>query len=242
MEALLDTTIQIDRIFKRGKKEKIKKYLGEHECGSSTYVLGEFKNNIIKDCIALCNIMQIEDSLSGVRKNINEKVFNRSFQRMYYIFDDLCDLYEEQYELIKEELLTYSKRLERRFYYGISQELLNETGCHRAGAVIVQGENVIKLQGIGCTQKDDFCNICDFWKENINLVEGLDCNKTISIKMKKALSAVKEDCKKAKGNNCKSLGDCIIAVEALNTEKKAVYTSNLKDFKPICDHIGVDII
>ena len=60
--------------------------------------------------------------------------------------------------------------------------------------------------------------------------------------MEKALSAVKENYKKAKGNTCKSLGDCIIAVEALNTEKKAVYTSNLKDFKPICDYIGVDMI
>lgn len=53
---------------------------------------------------------------------------------------------------------------------------------------------------------------------------------------------MKENYKKAKGNTCKSLGDCIIAVEALNTEKKAVYTSNLKDFKPICDYIGVDMI
>ncbi len=242
MEALLDTTIQIDRIFKREKKEIIKKYLSEHKCGSSTYVLGEFKNNIIKDCVALCNIMQMEDSFSGVRKNINEKVFNRSFQRMYYIFDDLCDLYGEQYELIKEELLTYSKRLERRFYFGISPELLSKTGCHRAEAVIVQEGNAIKLQGIGCTKKDDFCNICDFWKENIKIVDGLICKKVTSLKVEKALSAVKENYKKAKGNTCKSLGDCIIAVEALNTEKKAVYTSNLKDFKPICDYIGVDMI
>lgn len=241
MEVLLDTTTQIDRIFKRSKKEVIKKYLKEHKCGSSTYVLGEFKNNIVKDCITLCAIMQIEDSLSGVRKNINERIFGRSFQRIYYIFDDLCDSYDEQYELIREELFTYSKRLERRFYYDIIPELLDETECHRAKAKILRDGNVIEIEGIKCTKRDDFCRICDFWEKNKATIKGIE-NVSVPAKMKKALELVMGDCEKAKGNTCRSLGDCIIALEALDTEKKTVYTSNVKDFKPICDYIGVEII
>jgi len=242
LEVLLDTTIQIDRIFKRNKKEVIREYLKDHECGSSTYVLGEFKNNIIKDCISLCCIIQMEDSLSEVRKNINERVFGRSFQRMYYIFDDLCDLYDDQYELIREELYTYSKRLERRFYYGISRKLLDETECHRAKAQIIYEENVVKLVGIGCTKRNDFCQICKFLEKNKDIISGLENKESLSDKIKKALFAIKEDDGKAKGNICRSLGDCIIALEALNTKKKAVYTSNIKDFKPICEYIGVEIV
>ena len=38
-----------------------------------------------------------------------------------------------------------------------------------------------------------------------------------------------------------ALGDCIISLEALQTTEKKVCTTNVKDFKPICNYIGVEI-
>lgn len=241
LEILLDTTVQIDRIFIRGRKEKIEKIIAENKCGSSTYVLGEYKNNIIKDCIALYDIILMEESVSGVRKRINETVFNRSYKRMYYIYDNLCDLYGEDYDLIKEEMRTYAKRLERRFTYGIEKELLNETECRRAKAKIHMDGKRVELREISCRKTDDFCRSCEFWRNNCEKVNGLEKADSIGAKMKQALRELNCENGVLKGNLCKSMGDCIISLEALATEGKSVCTTNVKDFKPICDYIGVNI-
>lgn len=42
------------------------------------------------------------------------------------------------------------------------------------------------------------------------------------------------------GNACRSLGDCIITLEALDTTEKMVCTTNIRDFQPICDYVGVN--
>lgn len=47
MEILLDTTVQIERIFKRKRKAEIEKTITSNNCSSSTYVLGEFKRSIV---------------------------------------------------------------------------------------------------------------------------------------------------------------------------------------------------
>ena len=114
MEILLDTTVQIERIFKRAKKEQIEKIIEENNCGSSTYVFGEYKRNMVRDFVTLYNIMCIEDSLAGVRENINDTVFHRDFQRVYYIYNDLCKMYNDDYGLIKENVKMYAKHLERK--------------------------------------------------------------------------------------------------------------------------------
>lgn len=241
MDILLDTTVQIERIFKRKNKAAIENIISKKNCGSSTYVLGEFKRNMVKDFVTLYNIMQIEDSIAGVRENINDTVFHRSFQRVYYVFNDLCKTYNEDYDLIKEELRTYPKRLERRFSYGLKSPLFNETHCHRAEAQVEFGNGKATIPGVNCSKNDDFCTSCEFWNKYEQCVTGLEKEAALIDKMKINLSKVIEDGEPLKGNICKSLGDCIISLEALQTTEKKVCTTNIKDFKPICNYIGVEI-
>lgn len=240
MEILLDTTVQIERIFKRKRKREIEKVISEYVCGSSTFVLGEYKYTMVKDFVTLYNIMQIEDNLVGVREHINDNVFHRSFQRVYYVFNDLCKMYEDDYDLIKEELHTYPKRLERRFKYGLEPKLLNGTECHRAGAKVIFEKEKADIPEVNCTKRDEFCRSCQFWKENEEKVSGLEKDKELEEKLKNALEKALAG-EQVKGNLCRSLGDCIISLEALETEKKMVCTTNIKDFKPICDYIGIKI-
>lgn len=241
MDILLDTTIQIDRIFKRKAKKEIEEIIFEHDCGSSTYVLGEFKSTIIKDFVTLYNIMQIEEDLAGVRDNINDTVFNRSFQRVYYIFNDLCKDYDEDFDLVKAEIREYPERLEKRFSYGLKSSLFNETNCHRAAAKVDFSGEEATIDGVKCRKTDNFCNSCAFWEKYKHHVDGLENAAGIQEKMKSALRQIKRDGEPLKGNICRSLGDCIISIEALQTEQKKVFTTNIKDFKPICDHIGVTL-
>ncbi len=242
MDILLDTTVQIERIFKRKRKKAIENIIFNNNCGSSTYVLGEYKRNIVKDFVTLYNIMQIEKDLAGVRDNINDTVFNdRSFKRVYYIFNDLCKIYNDDYDLIKEELRTYPERLERRFSYGLKSPLLNETNCHRAKAQVEFVGGRADICGVDCSKKDDFCNSCEFWEKYKEYIVGLENENGLQDKMKIALLKLKDGKELLKGNICKSLGDCIISLEALQTTDKKVCTTNIKDFKPICEYIGVKL-
>lgn len=241
MDILLDTTIQIERIFKRSKRVAIEDMMSHNDCGSSTYVLGEFKSNMVKDFVTLYNIMQIENNLAGVRDNINDTVFHRSFQRVYYVFNDLCKMYNDDYDLIKEELRTYPKRLERRFSYGFRNPLLNETNCHRAKAQVQFVDGKAIIPDVKCTKEDDFCNSCIFWDTYKKYVAGLENEVGLPQKMKSALQKIVQEGQPLKGNICKSLGDCIISLEALQTTKKMVCTTNIDDFEPICDYIGIEI-
>lgn len=45
----------------------------------------------------------------------------------------------------------------------------------------------------------------------------------------------------SKGNACRNLGDCIIALESLELGDGCVVTSNEADYKPICRKIGVQL-
>lgn len=239
MDILLDTTVQIDRIFKRDRKKEIEKIISDYDCGSSTYVLGEFKRTIIKDFVTLYNIMQIEENLAGVRDNINEHVFHRSFQRVYYIFNDLCKQFDENFDLVKAELRTYPERLERRFSYGLKSPLFDETHCHRAGAQVDFSGEKAAIPDVKCEKTDNFCDSCEFWEKYKHNVAGLENEAGLQEKMREALLKVVQDGEPLKGNTCKSLGDCIISLEALQTTGKKVCTTNIRDFKPICDHIGI---
>ena len=45
------------------------------------------------------------------------------------------------------------------------------------------------------------------------------------------------------GKNCWTLGDVIISIEALKgLESPRVCSSNKKDFQPICEAIGVELV
>lgn len=59
--------------------------------------------------------------------------------------------------------------------------------------------------------------------------------------MRNVIRNILEENELLKGNTCRTLGDCIISLEALETTGKMVCTTNIKDFKPICDTIGVKI-
>lgn len=52
-----------------------------------------------------------------------------------------------------------------------------------------------------------------------------------------------KDEKAYRGNNCKTLGDTIISLETLKSEwKLGVCTSNKKDFEPICEAVGLELV
>lgn len=80
MKALIETTIQINRIFKSKKKAAINEFMKENECYCSTYVLGEFKANMINDFLTLYGIVRIENNFADVCEAVAD-VYGSSRQK-----------------------------------------------------------------------------------------------------------------------------------------------------------------
>ena len=70
MKSLIETTIQINRICKSKKKAAINEFIRKNECYCSTYVLGEFKANIVNDFLTLYGIVRTENNLAEVQENV----------------------------------------------------------------------------------------------------------------------------------------------------------------------------
>lgn len=241
MKALIETTIQIDRIFKSKKKATINKFMKENECYCSTYVLGEFKANMINDFLTLYGIIRTENNWADVNEAIAEVYSSRQKSRFLNLLSELQRDYGEDYELIKEQLEGYPELLLHRFERGIEPALLNSTDCARAKAELDTERMTWKDKGVRCRKEYDQCAIAQFWEKNKELVHDMEKEEGIQDKMKKPLGCLNEKGEIPKGNACRSLGDCIIALESLELEDGCVVTSNEVDYKPICQKIGAQL-
>lgn len=84
MEKLfMDTTVQADKFLgKKERKEYIKSVCTNRNLVSSTYVLGEFKSNFVKDATALYNLIKDSDDLAEALIRLEEIYSKRISNRM----------------------------------------------------------------------------------------------------------------------------------------------------------------
>lgn len=242
MKALLETTIQINRIFKSKKRAAINEFMKENQCYCSTYVLGEFKSNMVNDFLTLYGIMRTENHMTDVLERLAD-VYGSSRQksRLILLLTSLQRDYGDNYALIKEQLEEYPELLLHRFERGIESKLLNATDCARAKAELDTEHMKWRDKGICCRKDCNQCDIAKFWEKNKSVVNGLENVEGIQEKMKKPLRRFNEKGEIPKGNACKDLGDCIIALESLELEHGCVVTSNEIDYDPICRKIGAQL-
>lgn len=240
MKALIETTIQIDRIFKSKKKAAIKEYMDKNECYCSTYVLGEFKANIIHDFLTLYGIIRTESNFKDVQEAITE-VYGSSRQKSRYLLllTKLQRDYGDDYALVKEQLEEYPELLLHRFEKGIAPRLIDSTDCARAKAELDTEHMIWKGKGVQCRKSYNQCAVKQFWEKHQKLVCDLEKAENIQDKMNDPLKNLYEKGEIPKGNACRSLGDCIIALESLELENGCVVMSNIADYEPICRKIGV---
>ena len=242
MKSLIETTIQIDRIFKSKKKSVITSFIKKNDCYCSTYVLGEFKANIVNDFLTLYGIVRTENNFVDVYEAIAE-VYGSSRQksRLLLLMTNLQRDYGDDYALIKEQLEVYPELVLHRFARGIEPKFLNSTDCARAKAELDTEHMRWKGKGVQCRKNHSQCSIVQFWETYKKLVYGLEKEDGIQNKMKTPLICLNENGEIPKGNACRSLGDCIIALESLELENGCVVTSNESDYEPICRNIGAQL-
>ena len=240
----METTIQADKFL--GKDEKKKFILNTckgKELISSTYVLGEFKSNFLKDAVGLYNLVYDSKDLGEALIRFEEYYSKRVNNRMSKLLGNLISEFEvyEKEEVLDRLEIFIEDTLIRRFKRGIDKFLVDNTKCIRCLAKPEKRDGVWKID-VRCRKSPKpKCNINDFLiSDNINDMQKLmdlpsDFNKVTNI-----IDKVINNLDKPYGNNCRTLGDTIIALEAPNDS--AIFTTNKKDYEPICTIIGKNTV
>ncbi len=243
MNLLLDTTIQIDRITgSNERKAAVEKVLSGNELFCSTYVLGEYMGNVINDIVTLYDLYRQTGDIGETGKRITERVFGRSQGRMSKLYANILELCDFQVDEIADTFELYIDLLQDSFYDGLASELLNATDCAKAKRKIVWEDGIPLLEAVSCTQKTDICRICSFWGRHQSEADKLLAEDGIEGRIREILVKGKNQSEQYRGNHCKTLGDTIISLEALDAPcDMSVCSSNRGDFEPICRTIGIGL-
>ncbi|MCM1252696.1 MAG: hypothetical protein NC321_07725 [Clostridium sp.] len=244
MNLLLDTTIQIDRMMgAKERKKAVEKVLKDNTLFCSTYVLGEYYSTLVNDFVTLYALFMVDKNVNETGKKINECIFGRSQARMYKLYFNILEICDNNIEEIEDAFSLYVDLIQDAFYDDIENKLIDITKCARANREITYEGKVPTLPQVSCTKEKNICNICPFWKDCQCEIDKIMEQNGVDKKIIDILKRAKENEKEYRGRNCMTLGDTIISLEALKDKHEmAVCSSNKKDFQPICEAIGVDLV
>ncbi|MEW4264484.1 hypothetical protein Q0N30_12390 [Priestia megaterium] len=238
-EVFLDTTIQIDRYYTlKQDKEKINKELENKTLISSSYVLGEFVAAFIADAILFHKTLSDEASATPMEALIRFSTIAsnrpRSYNRIHKLLSNIgADINNKEKVKLRLEMFIENLFIERFKSLDI---YINETGCVRANPQIKKNGNLYELDH-GCSQrKKPKCDIKAFLELNHNEVADIISNKEPK-DIAENLNEISAGKKQPVGRACWGIGDAVIALE-MPDEKVVLYTTNEKDYKPICKSIN----
>lgn len=240
----METTVQADKFLaKKERKDYIKNICQNKKLVSSTYVLGEFKSNFLKDATKLYNLLWDSETVGEAVIRFEETYSKRINSRMCKLFGNLineCGV-NDKTEILDRLEIYIEDILVKRFKKGIDKILIDNTKCLRSLAVPEKYGNTWTMN-VSCVQNPNpKCNIKKFLTtDNIDNIKKLVKLPDEMSKMREVIQKVINDEAKPYGNNCRTMGDAIISLEAPNESQ--ILTTNTKDFKPICNCIDKFIL
>jgi hypothetical protein len=242
-EAFLDSSVVISREFGfERQRERISSILSGKKKISTTYILKEINQSLVKDAVFLHSLMSDEMDLSAVFKRLQQfplterkrarcllllsRVTNR---RQLRVMDSIARLgnliVALPHILLHDVSLTDS---------GTECPLANERAQFSSPTYSIN---------TSCTNKSPKCNLERFLILNRNELEKIREHVSQNASQKSFHSLLKEiinNEKSAKGKRCGKLGDAIICLDS--PKDCPICSTNLKDFIPICESLGRDLM
>ncbi|NRS51756.1 hypothetical protein [Brevibacillus sp. HB2.2] len=231
----LESTINADRHFQSSRRQvEIREKLKGKRLITSAYVIGELKNNFLRNSIAFYNLVIEEETVFDALTRLSRILRStRQFDRVIKVFVYLAKKVEFNKEELLERLdMLIEDSMDELFIEDID-EIVNDCGCIRANGQPVKDGNRWFLD-LGCKQKPKpNCDIDKYMLSNeMQFQEISNLNELEGSKLKDNLSKMLEGKMVTFGRNCWYIGDAVIGVEApINAD---FYTTNLKDYIPIC--------
>lgn len=244
----LETTIQVDRNFSEPNVRKnISEKLKDKKLISSTYVLGEIKSNLLQNAITFYNLLQECETTSEAIDRLSSVIYSdRQYSRVLKIFANLAEDNNMNIKDLKKRLdMLIEDLFESRFFNNLEMPLINDTKCIRADAVPIKTDGLWKLERKCNAKINKLCNIENIHQseeENIEKIENVclnSKNKNLN-DIANILKEIRNDGKKPLGRRCWKIGDLVICLES--PDRCKIYTTNIKDYKPLCDLLDKELL
>ena len=246
----LDTTIQIYRVFSYSSvKQVLLELLSQCHVFVSRYVLYEFKRTLIKAVITFYTYVREEETIDDALDRAARTFSGREKTHFINIFRELVKN-PGITEGNKEQVLTRLRRMFEWELLDIFEEgvsyIPDHIQCTPSKADLTEGIAQF-IRQLRCQKDWDQCSLPRFLElKQKRLRRLIDLSKSPEYQRNEGFQnlaslcgKVLDDFKECKGNNCKILGDLIIALEVL--PEHILLTSNISDFKPICEAVRASV-
>lgn len=217
MEYFLDTSIQYTRMIGHSNdREQIKRIIDNNQVKCSRYVLMEFKRGFLQGLVLFHSYIKEESKIEDAYARFSNLYSGREKTIMLGLTGLLIREFPDKYSLLRRLERYIEWELIDNFENGI-EYIEDKIKCSLSTIEPVKIENY--AMEISCKKTDNKCDLQNFMRINkkrlkILLEKSQESSAVPNLqKLSKLYEEILKDYNEAKGNNCKTLGDNIIALE-----------------------------
>ena len=262
--ALLDTTIQVDRMKTGVRARQIESVLKTFDLKVTTSIaLLEFKATVIQECVFLHNLLRRVGRLSAVQDLIVERKYRQTSLRTH-ILHNWVNVHASSFATPEDEdsrlarkarqnLENIIPRLYDWFIRSVDEVLRDPINCTRADERPVKKRVAFETNLPVCRRgQNKFCSIEEFIRQNgAGLGAGLRAHlgktadqegSTQLVRACELFESVQQDpkCELSNGD-CRRGGDCLIALEAEGHATHALST-NAREWDTLSKLMGFEFV
>lgn len=239
----MDSSVLLSRKFGLPKqKANIRKELINRTRVTTEYAKTEIKRTFLKDAIFLHSLLVDEGSLIPVYQRLREfPTTQRQKDRCLAILESVSDKRQLRFADAVSRLENLISGMEREMLRNV-KILKSGTGCKLAEEEVEFESPYFSIR-TSCSRKNAVCSLSDCITQNSAALTALQDDLSDSQRFRKlseTLGIVLQHPEKAKGKNCKVLGDTLICLDAPSTCD--IFSTNINDFRPICASLGKSFV
>ncbi len=240
---LLDTSVQVDRHKSKSRRDSIESKISGHTFSVSTSIcLLEFKATLIQECITIHDNLRLKKMFTPVRDAMCEKAHRQARLRAH-IFNNLICVFGSSFEVTstEDERLAEKARLRlesvipllyRWFVRDSAGTILRDgINCTRAFEAPTKKRVAFGVNLPRCRRGENKdCNIEEFIRKHAaghltELAEHAGDSSQLQNALSTLTSVILDDDAELSVGACRSMGDCLIAMEAAGVATDVLSTN-----------------
>ena len=263
--ALLDTTVQLDRLKMGSRERHISDVLSQFTVAVTTCIsLLEFKATLIKELVTIHDNLRLRKRFTVVRDSLLEKKYRQVSLRAH-IFNNLLEVYGSSTnvtpaddERLGDKARLRLEQLIPRYYDWFVNEsvdavLRHHINCTRAAEKPSRNGRVSFGPTLpNCIRaKNKHCHVERFIREHAPAIlpdlrqlapeDADEAGDQLSRTCDLFEAVIANPAADLSHSDCRRAGDCLIALEAKDHATHAVST-NAKEWRPLCNLLGIEFI
>ena len=256
---LLDTSVQVDRIKTGERKRHLDDLISKFDLTVATSIsLLEFKAVVIQECITIHNALRLANARFTVVRDQLVESLHRQHQLRAHIFNNIISVFGSSLEiddstdvrLAEKARLTLENQIPRLYTWfrkSVDSILADAIRCDRAKEPPLRKNAGFSTNLPNCKRGSNRnCNVEDFVRLNLpSTLPQITAVVESSAQLQRSADQFAElsvdPNKEWSHQNCRNVGDCLIAFEGRHHATHAAST-NRAEWEPLSTILGFELV